>query len=191
MIMNSLTQKFIGALLRWLPFLLYASWVLIGYRILLENQVARPVQFRYVATGEFSINHLVSAEDIVADASLPWRDRIWLPKPVEFEGKYIAHRIGGGQSIELADLRPSPMIRPSPGNVAYAFSLEHQPSLGDILNAGASVGICSSSCGGEGANVLAVLCPAVKRNNCSVVLDLSPTQVARFSDPGKVQLVLK
>jgi hypothetical protein len=191
MSINSLTQKFVGKLLRWLPFVLYASWVLIGYRILLENQVRRPVQFRYVATGDLSINHLVSTEDIVADASLPWRDRIWLPKPAEFEGKYTAHRIARGQSVELADLRPSPMIKPSRGDVAYAFSLEHQPSLGDILNAGASVGICAATCGGESVNVLAVLCPAAKRNNCSVVLDLSLTQVARFSDPKNVQLVLK
>lgn len=187
----SSAQKIIGLLLRWLPFLLFASWVFVGYRILLENQVRRPVQFRYVACGYLPTNHLLRAEDFQVDASLPPRDRVWLPRPSELEGKYVARTIQRGQDVELSNLRPSPVLVPSSNHLAYVFSLQRQPSLAGVLNADATIRICTAKCDETDVRILALLCSASKKDDCSVALDLPPAQAALFSDPAKVQLVLK
>jgi hypothetical protein len=187
----SLAQKIIGSLLRWLPFLLYASWVFVGYRILLENQVPRPIQFRYIATGFLPTNHLLRAEDFLADGSLPARDRIWLPRSSELEGKYVARTIRRGQDVDLSNLRSNPVIVPSSTHVAYVFSLQHQASLAGVLNAGATIRICTASCDETNIRVLALLCSASKKDDCSAILDLPPAKAALFVDPAKVQLFLK
>jgi hypothetical protein len=188
--LSSSTQRIVGGLLRRIPLIFYISWVFVGYRLLNENRQL-PLRFRYLATGDFAANHLLRPEDFRVDHSLADRDRIWLADRGDLVGKYIGTAIGRGQEIQLSNLRPNPVTIPSPGHLAYLFSLQHQASMAQVANAGSKVIICGAKCDDTDVEVLALLCSATKKDDCSLVLDLAPAQAVLVADPAKVQLALR
>jgi hypothetical protein len=186
----SLAQTVIGFLLRWIPVLIYASWIFVGYRILEEKQLPLTVRFSYLATRDLPANHFLHAEDFTVNSSLPVRDRIWLPKVVELEGKYVVHNIKNKGEVEVSNLRSAPIVVPTSGHIAYVFSLQHQAPL-VLLNAGGIVWICGTKCDTTDVRVLSMLCSPTKKDDCSVVLDLPPDKLELFADPAKVQLAVR
>lgn len=187
--LTSRAQRIVGSLLRRTPFFVYVSWVLFGFRTLLGNQDSKPVRFRYIATAALPANHLMRTQDFMADVSIPKRDQIWLPKPSDFEGKYLEKAIPQGGVVDSSNLRSTPSLTPTSDRITYLFSLDHQPLLSDLLNAGSAVRVCRpDKCDQADIRVLAVLCSASKKDACSVALDLAPAQAALFSDADKVRL---
>jgi hypothetical protein len=131
----------------------------------------------YVASDNFPRNHRLGPGDLALDTLLVAR-----PDTALVVGKYLACALAKKGAVRRQDLRGAPELRPAQGRHPYLMSLDAEPALKTMLNAGSRVDVWDDeSAVVESALVTALLCRGSKDSTCVVAIDVSADERAALA----------
>jgi hypothetical protein len=124
------------------------------------------------ATEDFPRNHRLSAGDLATDSTLGVAADSAL-----FVRRYLPCAVPRKGAVRRADLLPAPELRPPAERSSYLVSLDAEPGLARLLNAGSRIDIWEASKPlTEDAVVTAVLCRGPGDTRCAAAISVSSAE---------------
>jgi hypothetical protein len=128
----------------------------------------------------------------VADSDVDWTDAAGKDlKQADFKGGYLACPMHPGDPLAREDLRETPIVQPSAGRVVYVLPLTEVTNKASELDVGSQLDVFEETKPLlRKAPVLAVQCSDATAAQCSVLLDLTPSEGALLLQADFVKLYI-
>jgi hypothetical protein len=138
-----------------------------------HTQVKSFNNIQFQATRHLPRNHRVRPVDIERPADLAGSLYWYLPRNDQIEGMYMKKSVEMGRPIRVDDVQAWPDLVPPKCCSTISISLQNQPLLVELLNAGSQVNLCpqAADCIAS-TRVLAVLC-GKQQPACYAILEVS------------------
>ncbi|MBI4591575.1 MAG: hypothetical protein HY725_22345 [Candidatus Rokubacteria bacterium] len=149
------------------------------------DTITPPAGGAWVATRTLPMNSRLECAD------LKWMGTQAAPDPTDLVGRFLGCAAAVGQPVLAKDVRLAPEFPPVKGRVPYVVSLQGQPALAQVLNAGSVIDVWHDARPLlREVRVLAVICGDKSTAECVLVLDVSAPDAEKLARSEAKKLLL-